>query len=71
MGKPTGFMEIKREKPAERDPLTRLKDWKEYSAPFSEEASKRQGRGVWIAVHRFARSVRTLTDLHPAVRFTT
>lgn len=43
MGKPTGFMEIKREKPAERDPLTRLKDWKEYSAPFSEEASKRQG----------------------------
>ncbi|MBD5020222.1 glutamate synthase, partial [Xanthomonas citri pv. citri] len=36
-------MEIKREKPAERDPLTRLKDWKEYSAPFSEEASKRQG----------------------------
>ncbi|MCY8850776.1 glutamate synthase small subunit [Bacillus inaquosorum] len=43
MGKPTGFIEIKREKPAERDPLTRLKDWKEYSAPFSEEASKRQG----------------------------
>ncbi|KDE23603.1 glutamate synthase [Bacillus subtilis] len=43
MGKPTGFMEIKREKPAERDPLTRLKDWKEYSASFSEEASKRQG----------------------------
>ncbi|WP_426982588.1 glutamate synthase small subunit [Bacillus cabrialesii] len=43
MGKPTGFMEIKREKPAERDPLTRLKDWKEYSVPFSEEASKRQG----------------------------
>ncbi|MGM0947289.1 MAG: glutamate synthase small subunit [Bacillota bacterium] len=43
MGKPTGFMEIKREKPAERDPLTRLKDWKEYSAPFSEKASKRQG----------------------------
>ncbi|AUZ26649.1 glutamate synthase [Bacillus subtilis] len=43
MGKPTGFMEIKREKPAERDPLTRLKDWKEYSAPFAEEASKRQG----------------------------
>lgn len=43
MGKPTGFMEEKREKPAERDPLTRLKDWKEYSAPFSDEASKRQG----------------------------
>ena len=43
MGKATGFMEFKREKPAERDPLTRINDWNEYSSPFSEEASKRQG----------------------------
>ncbi|MCU4668438.1 hypothetical protein, partial [Bacillus paralicheniformis] len=39
MGKATGFMEFKREKPAERDPLTRINDWNEYSSPFSEEAS--------------------------------
>ncbi len=69
MGKPTGFMEEKREKPAERDPLTRLKDWKEYSAPFSDEASKRQGRGVWIAAHRFAKSALISTVLRPVARF--
>ncbi|KAA6451903.1 glutamate synthase small subunit [Bacillus swezeyi] len=43
MGKTTGFIEFKREKPAERDPLTRINDWNEYSSPFSEEVSKRQG----------------------------
>lgn len=43
MGKPTGFMEIKREKGKERDPLKRLGDWKEYAAPLSDEALSRQG----------------------------
>lgn len=43
MGKKTGFMEYKREKPSERDPLKRLDDWNEYSSPFSEEMSSRQG----------------------------
>ncbi|MBM7572284.1 glutamate synthase small subunit [Aquibacillus albus] len=43
MGKATGFMEIKREEAQERDPLTRLHDWKEYSAPFSDEVMSRQG----------------------------
>ncbi|KKK37695.1 glutamate synthase [Mesobacillus campisalis] len=43
MGKATGFMEYNREKPIERNPHLRIKDWKEYSAPFSDEALSRQG----------------------------
>jgi glutamate synthase (NADPH) small chain len=43
MGKATGFMEYKREKAKERDPLTRLNDWKEYSTPFSDKALSKQG----------------------------
>lgn len=43
MGKATGFMDYKREKPNERDPLTRQNDWKEYSAPYTDEVLKQQG----------------------------
>ncbi|TWI59020.1 glutamate synthase small subunit [Halalkalibacter nanhaiisediminis] len=43
MGKATGFMEYSREKSKERNPLERLSDWKEYSAPLSDEALSRQG----------------------------
>ncbi|SDJ69536.1 glutamate synthase small subunit [Sediminibacillus albus] len=43
MGKATGFIEIKREEATERDPNKRLNDWKEYSAPFTDEVMSRQG----------------------------
>ncbi|NRD79989.1 glutamate synthase small subunit [Bacillus sp. BRMEA1] len=43
MGKPTGFMEYAREKVGERQPRTRLNDWKEYTAPFSDEKLSIQG----------------------------
>ncbi|MFC3882150.1 glutamate synthase small subunit [Bacillus songklensis] len=43
MGKATGFMEYTREEANERDPLERLSDWKEHSAPFSDDALQRQG----------------------------
>jgi glutamate synthase (NADPH/NADH) small chain len=43
MGKATGFMEYTREEAVERDPLERLNDWNEHSAPFSDEALQRQG----------------------------
>ncbi len=43
MGKATGFMEYTREKAKERNPLTRINDWKEYSAPLSDESLKKQG----------------------------
>ncbi|WP_174615453.1 glutamate synthase small subunit [Virgibacillus ihumii] len=43
MGKTTGFMDYKREEAKERDTLTRVNDWQEYAAPFSDEALSRQG----------------------------
>jgi len=42
MGKLTGFLEYEREEQPERDPKTRIRDWKEISLPFSEDALKRQ-----------------------------
>jgi glutamate synthase (NADPH/NADH) small chain len=43
MGKATGFLEYAREEAQERNPKTRLNDWNEYSAPFSDDTLKRQG----------------------------
>ncbi|OYD06483.1 glutamate synthase subunit beta [Paludifilum halophilum] len=43
MGKTTGFMEYERETAEERDPLSRLQDWKEYQQPIPEEKLKQQG----------------------------
>lgn len=43
MGKPTGFMEYSRQKPDERNPLTRTSDWNEYASPFSDEMLRQQG----------------------------
>ena len=43
MGKATGFMEFKREEAEERNPLSRLNDFKKYSAPFTDEVLSRQG----------------------------
>lgn len=43
MGKATGFIEFNREEAEERNPLSRLKDFKKYSAPFSDEVLQRQG----------------------------
>src|SRR5512142_3350014 len=43
MGKPTGFMEYKRELPPDRSPLERVKDWNEFHEHFSEEKLRQQG----------------------------
>jgi len=42
MGKPTGFLEFKRELPKKRDPQQRIHDYKEIEMPFSEQDSQRQ-----------------------------
>mgnify|MGYP001158018638 CR=1 FL=1 len=42
MGKPTGFMEYKREELPYRDPLERIKDWNEFSVPLPECARMEQ-----------------------------
>jgi glutamate synthase (NADPH/NADH) small chain len=41
MGKPTGFLEYQRDLPADRAPLERIKDWKEFHLHFDREADSR------------------------------
>ncbi|KNY28217.1 glutamate synthase subunit beta [Pseudobacteroides cellulosolvens] len=43
MGKPTGFMEYKRELPPDRSPLERINDWNEFHLHLPEEAQRTQG----------------------------
>ncbi len=43
MGKPTGFMEYKRELPSERPPLERIGDWQEFHLAFPDEKLQIQG----------------------------
>ena len=43
MGKPTGFIEFERELPLDRDPLERVKDWKEIHLHLPEDRLKKQG----------------------------
>ncbi len=43
MGKPTGFLEFERELPADRAPLSRLKDWQEIHLHLPEDKLKTQG----------------------------
>jgi glutamate synthase (NADPH) small chain len=43
MGKPTGFIEFERELPSDRDPLERIKDWKEIHLHLPDDRLKKQG----------------------------
>ncbi len=43
MGKPTGFMEYRREEPSDRSPRERLQDWQEFHHHCPEEQRQRQG----------------------------
>jgi glutamate synthase (NADPH/NADH) small chain len=43
MGKPTGFLEYMRELPADRPPLERLRDWKEFHVHQDEKQLRQQG----------------------------
>jgi glutamate synthases, NADH/NADPH, small subunit len=43
MSTPTGFMEFKRELPADRDPVERIKDWEEFHLHMDEEQLRTQG----------------------------
>src|ERR1022692_856786 len=43
MGKPTGFLEYLRELPADRPPLKRVNDWKEFHHHMGEEKLRQQG----------------------------
>ncbi|MGD0209166.1 MAG: glutamate synthase subunit beta [Verrucomicrobiota bacterium] len=43
MGKPTGFIEYLRELPADRPPVARIADWKEFHLHLPEAALRKQG----------------------------
>ncbi len=43
MGKPTGFIEYPRQLPADRAPLERIKDWREFHLHLQEDKSREQG----------------------------
>lgn len=43
MGKPTGFLEYNRESPTDRNPTERIKDWKEFHGPMTEDRLRTQG----------------------------
>ncbi|HTU02835.1 MAG TPA: glutamate synthase subunit beta [Candidatus Sulfotelmatobacter sp.] len=43
MGKPTGFLEYLRELPADRPPLQRVHDWREFHHHMGEEKLRQQG----------------------------
>ncbi|MFY3791112.1 glutamate synthase subunit beta [Ureibacillus sp. MALMAid1270] len=43
MGKPTGFMDFKREKMKEQPPLERIKNWNEYATRLTDEQLQTQG----------------------------
>ncbi|MFB5661740.1 glutamate synthase subunit beta [Alteribacillus sp. HJP-4] len=43
MGKPTGFMEYKRENPAKQDPFARVKNWQEFQIIMPEKKVEEQG----------------------------
>jgi glutamate synthase (NADPH/NADH) small chain len=42
MGKPTGFLEYQRELPADRAPMERIKDWREFHLHFEREVESRE-----------------------------
>jgi glutamate synthase (NADPH/NADH) small chain len=43
MGKPTGFLEYLRELPADRPPLARINDWREFHHHMGEDKLRQQG----------------------------
>jgi len=43
MGKPTGFIEYAREQPLSREPLVRIRDWREFHEHSSEAKLREQG----------------------------
>ena len=55
MGKPTGFLELKRELPPDRSPLDRIQDWDEFHEALpGQEAPRRRARAAWTAASRSA-----------------
>jgi len=66
MGKPTGFMEHDRELPADRSPLERTKDWKEFHLHFDSSKLKAQGSRCMDCGIPFCHTGMRLPEASPA-----
>ena len=66
MGKPTGFMEHDRELPADRSPLERIKDWKEFHLHFDSRKLKVQGSRCMDCGIPFCHTGMRLPEASPA-----
>ena len=66
MGKPTGFMEHDRELPADRSPLERIKDWKEFHLHFDSSKLKAQGSRCMDCGIPFCHTGMRLPEASPA-----
>ena len=54
MGKPTGFIEIKRKKHPTRPVAERVQDWREVYLPYATPTWRRRARAAWTAAFRSA-----------------
>jgi len=66
MGKPTGFMEYDRELPADRSPLERIKDWREFHLHFNQDKLQAQGSRCMDCGIPFCHTGMRLPEASPA-----
>ncbi len=66
MGKPTGFMEYDRELPADRSPLERIKDWREFHLHFNQDKLQTQGSRCMDCGIPFCHTGMPLPETSPA-----
>mgnify|MGYP000597458116 FL=1 len=57
MGKPTGFLEYKRETARVLPPKVRIANFNEFRTPLSKEKQKHRGRAAWPAAYLSASQV--------------
>ena len=57
MGKPTGFLEYKRETARVLPPKVRIANFNEFRTPLSKENRKHRGRAAWPAAYLSASQV--------------
>ena len=71
MGKPTGFLEYKRETAKVLPPKVRIANFKEFRTPLNKEKQKLQGARCMACGVPFCQSGMMIGGMHPAVLCTT
>ena len=68
MGKSTGFLEYERVENAGQEPLERIKTYREFHTPLSDEERRKQVPAVWTAVSRSVKQASRSLAWFPAAR---